>query len=448
MAIFHSNSYLLRGKWSTVAKLLCGYQIGEAGHAKTLDFLLHGLISEEGNYSRAFGVIEMELAFLYDFLYTRFDTESYRYNGWAFFFVVVTVTILNSISGAFSRRYHRSSLEQRVHGIDVTLWVTIVLLIIVLVLFLIPGIAGTNGRWDIVEELHAYQRPRSEKAMPWTSSVKREVKKSWQRALGQCSLLLYFDYHPWNVLPLLSLGLVDATREGQKAGKRIMLTDELIERVLSGFKERNGQLQEGQSALARNQLGNQFSWACTLPTHIHKILVWHIGTSIAMDGHPAPPTGDHRIAKTLSDYCAYLVAFVPDMLPGHGYDTQRIFDAVVMEAREQLTGCDTMSSRCEKLMTSNSGCTILELAGRLGRELRGLVPEERRWKVLADFWAEFILFLAPSNNVEIHTEKLATGGEFMTHLWALLTHAGILERPSTTDGAGGNSGAPAHEFPV
>jgi hypothetical protein len=78
-----------------------------------------------------------------------------------------------------------------------------------------------------------------------------------------------------------------------------------------------------------------------------------------------------------------------------------------------------------------------------------VVPEARRWKVLADFWAEFILFLAPSSNVEIHAEKLAAGGEFMTHLWALLTHAGILERPSTTDGVGGgNNGAPAHDSPV
>jgi hypothetical protein len=172
-----------------------------------------------------------------------------------------------------------------------------------------------------------------------------------------------------------------------------------------------------------------------------------------MDGHPVPRTGDHRVAKTLSDYCAYLVAFVPDMLPGHGYDTQRIFDAVVMEARKSLTGCDTVSSRCEKLtmmaLASDSSCTILELGGRLGRELRGVVPEARRWKVLADFWAEFILFLAPSSNVEIHAEKLAAGGEFMTHLWALLTHAGILERPSTTDGVGGgNNGAPAHDSPV
>ena len=68
--------------------------------------------------------------------------------------------------------------------------------------------------------------------------------------------------------------------------------------------------------------------------------------------------------------------------------------------------------------------------------------------MLADFWTDFILFLAPSSNADIHAEKLAAGGEFMTHLWALLTHAGILERPSNTDGVGGNHGNPAHDSPV
>jgi hypothetical protein len=47
-------------------------------------------------------------------------------------------------------------------------------------------------------------------------------------------------------------------------------------------------------------------------------------------------------------------------------------------------------------------------------------------------WAELVLFLAPSSNADIHAEKLAAGGEFMTHLWTLLIHAGILERPSSS----------------
>jgi hypothetical protein len=52
--------------------------------------------------------------------------------------------------------------------------------------------------------------------------------------------------------------------------------------------------------------------------------------------------------------------------------------------------------------------------------------EDTRWKVLADFWAEMLLYAAPSDNVNEHIEKLAYGGEFITHLWALLSHAASL----------------------
>jgi hypothetical protein len=48
--------------------------------------------------------------------------------------------------------------------------------------------------------------------------------------------------------------------------------------------------------------------------------------------------------------------------------------------------------------------------------------------VLADFWVEMLLYAAPSENVKEHIEQLAKGGEFITHLWALLSHAGINER--------------------
>ena len=63
-------------------------------------------------------------------------------------------------------------------------------------------------------------------------------------------------------------------------------------------------------------------------------------------------------------------------------------------------------------------------------QLRAAVPADaRRWEVLAEFWIEFLLFLAPSDNVDIHAKMLGAGGEFMTQLWALLSHAGVLERP-------------------
>uniref|UniRef100_A0ACD5VHW8 Uncharacterized protein n=2 Tax=Avena sativa TaxID=4498 RepID=A0ACD5VHW8_AVESA len=418
----------------TLFKLLkrrfCGYRLGEAGLDKTLHLVLHGLLSKKGRYVGAFRVIEVELAFLYDFFYTRMESNSI----YCFFstLVIVTAIVWNSISGAFSRHYHRSNLEQRVNGTDVIRWITIVLLAILVFKYIalayIVPIRFTSvdsiSRW--IEEER--EKPRT-KAV--TKTVTRVVFKetTWERKLGQYSLLRNFHYRPRNVLYFASLGLIEAKRKGQKAGKKIKLAEEVIIGVLSQLKENNGKLENGQSALARNQLGSQLSWACTLPTHIHTILVWHIATTIS-GNEVVTLNADRLVAQSLSDYCAYLVAFIPDMLPGHGYDTQRIFDAVVMEA---LVGCETVSSRCEKLMMGLHGVdgTILDMGAKLGRELRDIVPE-RRWKVLADFWGEFILFLAPSDNADIHAEMLAAGGEFMTHLWALLTHAGILERPSSS----------------
>lgn len=420
----------------TLFKLLkrrfCGYGLSEAGLDKTLHLVLHGLLSEKGNYVRAFQVIEVELSFLYDFFYTRMESGS---TYWILSApVIATAIVWNSISGAFSRHYHHSNLEQTVNGTDVIRWITIVLLAnLVFVYIMLPFIAP--NRLGTVDSVRRWVQEEREKPRTKTETWEPLDEHTWERKLGQYSLLLNFHYHPRNVLSFLSLGLIDAKRKGQKAGKKIKLAEEVIIGVLSQFKENNGKLENGQSALARNQLGNQLSWACTLPTHIHTILVWHIATTISWnEEQPEVPLNvDRLVAQSLSDYCAYLVAFIPDMLPGHGYDTRRIFDAVVMEARQRLAGCETVSSRCEKLMTGLEGVdgTILDMGTNLGRELRDMVPE-RRWKVLADFWGEFVLFLAPSDNAEIHAEMLAAGGEFMTHLWALLTHAGILERPSSS----------------
>ncbi|KAK9750669.1 hypothetical protein RND81_02G212400 [Saponaria officinalis] len=54
------------------------------------------------------------------------------------------------------------------------------------------------------------------------------------------------------------------------------------------------------------------------------------------------------------------------------------------------------------------------------------------WQMLEELWVELLLYVAPSDNVAAHIRHLANGGEFITHLWALLTHAGFLKRECTT----------------
>ncbi|CAD6259058.1 unnamed protein product [Miscanthus lutarioriparius] len=56
------------------------------------------------------------------------------------------------------------------------------------------------------------------------------------------------------------------------------------------------------------------------------------------------------------------------------------------------------------------------------------MPDEaQRWKAMADFWAKTIIYIAPSHiTAKEHMRQLENGGEFLTHVWALLSHAGIL----------------------
>ncbi|KAL8162483.1 hypothetical protein V2J09_013972 [Rumex salicifolius] len=97
---------------------------------------------------------------------------------------------------------------------------------------------------------------------------------------------------------------------------------------------------------------------------------------------------DFYVATSLSKYCAYLAAFAPKLLPGHPSITERT--------------CSTITD------------------------------PSTRWKVVADVWVERILYLAPNlNNEWAHLDCLAEGGpEFITYLWVLLFHVGIVDRDS------------------
>ena len=73
---------------------------------------------------------------------------------------------------------------------------------------------------------------------------------------------------------------------------------------------------------------------------------------------------------------------------------------------------------------SSEGARIFQQGVAFGKRLEAM---SNRWEVLAEFWAGALVYSAPSDNVQEHMEYLAQGGEFITHLWALLSHAGILK---------------------
>lgn len=78
-----------------------------------------------------------------------------------------------------------------------------------------------------------------------------------------------------------------------------------------------------RTAASRRRKGSYFphelSWAFRQETETHTILTWHIATWICSTRtvHEVLSSSDYMAATKLSSYCAYLVAFHPDLLPGH-----------------------------------------------------------------------------------------------------------------------------------
>uniref|UniRef100_A0A0E0IXH1 DUF4220 domain-containing protein n=1 Tax=Oryza nivara TaxID=4536 RepID=A0A0E0IXH1_ORYNI len=182
------------------------------------------------------------------------------------------------------------------------------------------------------------------------------------------------------------------------------------------------------------------------------LLVWHIATCI-LEVRRSSSSDDNRnrvVATHLSGYCAYLVAYCPELLPDDDGWSKNLYKAVNEDARRAIGGRVPMSSapldqkeykKLVRLLSEDCRHQVVKNGAKLAEQLVPLVQlqtllevEERKaWEVLAGFWSEMILYLAPSDNLEGHAEAIAHGGELITLLWALLTHAGVVTRPGTKD---------------
>nr|CAD1819111.1 unnamed protein product [Ananas comosus var. bracteatus] len=207
-------------------------------------------------------------------------------------------------------------------------------------------------------------------------------------------------------------------------------------------------LTNGITTLSELGHKDQLGWACGVGDHahadehtpMHTIMIWHIATALCeMKLPPKNKKGEGlrselessaTVANSLSKYCAYLVVFAPEFLPIHGHSSKIMFKQMFAEACEACPGRICRKITYDDVVNiEDSDPTIISKGVKLGRQLMNHVKEDaERWKLLERFWAELILFLAPSEHAMAHASKLAEGGEFITQLWALLYHARVEKR--------------------
>ncbi|KAF0902430.1 hypothetical protein E2562_016265 [Oryza meyeriana var. granulata] len=151
-------------------------------------------------------------------------------------------------------------------------------------------------------------------------------------------------------------------------------------------------LSAGRSAVARNPLCNSsrlISSACESDSVAEVILTWHIATSLLEVRCPpqkeeeATAARSSMVATRLSRYCAYLVAFHPEMLTDDVDCAARVYRAMTTELKGEL---------------GLKGYYFSTGATRLGKALmdEAAGDEAAVWKLVADVWTEIIVVAAAS----------------------------------------------------
>nr|CAB3465904.1 unnamed protein product [Digitaria exilis] len=385
------------------------------------------------DHERMFRLIEVELSFLYDFHYARYPSPKQTLIPETVMFVAAMALGLCTLFSSPLLHYtNNPAAGDNISMGLVDIWLARLVIVLFVILELFQYLSLVLSDWHKVKLLCRYVRRRSWhghrvlETLLWLVCRATLTTRYWSDSVGQYSILhacfekerswiLRMPIHEWVKTRVIEARRV--TRRSlpvsvKRAIHQHLRSDWLCYSVMYGDR-----------TLQRNNLQTDFEWSTSRYRYgyIGNLLIWHIATAIlgADAGAGARASPDHEVATTLSNYCGYLLFQAPEL--------QHL----------RINRCRSEGDMFVKLFAFQPSATNTREEAILadGVRLRSLIwanipDEQQRWKVLAEMWVELLLSVTPSDNVSAHVKMLATGGELITHLWALLTHGGIIERPT------------------
>ncbi|CAL5010233.1 unnamed protein product [Urochloa decumbens] len=456
------------------------YKFAVNDDSKNISNFFWGLLLKNGEQDRLYRVIVDELSFVHDYYYTSLPI-SYSKRWLPILGTVISLSsmgyciwfVLRHIQDSIKMWMYGEVYYQTVCGITcieerlLGYWLEIsygssyfedgplFLLYIVVMVAEVRDIASfLCSNWTKVGLIYHLLNSASSK---WHSvcmqarvarllRCKCKLVKYWDDEMGQCSVLVL---HPRTTLPTL----VRCSHCLPHPKRKVKVPAAVKVCIINALRtSRTERLSNGISSLRRwsqSQVGEEgFFWACNSKSASGTMLTWHIATSILEVRYPyqhnqensSQSTSDHKIAATyLSRYSAYLMTLCPELLPDDDAWSKGLYKAVNEDAKRVLSAYaataaapSTPEAKYQQLMEllgANSKHEVLKDGVKLGRQLvEAIDGEETAWDLLANFWSEMILYVAPSDNLKGHSEAIARGGELITLLWALLFHAGIIVR--------------------
>ncbi|MQM18342.1 hypothetical protein Taro_051331 [Colocasia esculenta] len=396
--------------------------------------------------SQAFKVIEIELSFVYEALYTK-------------------SLVIHTAGGPFLRCVTLSSIlaalflflttdKRGYQWIDVL--ITYVLLGGALVLESYAVCILVLSDWCFLRLKHLKLYRAANMVLKSISAFRPPSKPRWSNSIAQYNLLTFClrDLQPSTAKKAMSFFSVkDVWDKFWHTGHR-PASEELKAFIFEELKNKASSAEDsrgykrfsacrGEWALQKKGYRKELGWSVEVEFD-ESILLWHIATDLCFyyDGasdhreEESPPR--RRMSKEISNYMLYLLVVRPFMLTaGIGQirygdtcaETKHFFQIGEAAPRE--------AEACEMLLLVETKVPPVQVKGdrsksvlfdacRLAKALMGL--KEKKWGVIGVVWMEMLGYAASNCRGYFHAKQLSAGGELLTHVWFLMAHLGIGEQ--------------------
>ncbi|KAF5204717.1 putative transmembrane protein [Thalictrum thalictroides] len=197
----------------------------------------------------------------------------------------------------------------------------------------------------------------------------------------------------------------------------------------------------GQWVLKRGP-NTQLLWSVELEFE-ESLLVWHIATEICYQTTRKEDTidanTDREICKVLSDYIVYLMVMQPNMMSTMGIWLVK-YEETCKQAKNYFQPNQGLEEQCGmligKVRSNQVGITsVFYNAVRLV-ELVSETDGKYKWTLMSSVWVEILSYVASHCTTNAHAQQLSKGRELVTFVWLLMIHLGLREYSETQPVAG------------
>ncbi|XP_028088000.1 uncharacterized protein LOC114288645 [Camellia sinensis] len=404
----------------------------------------------------AFRVIEAELNFFYDVLYTKMEVV----HCWTGYFLRFIFSFLIVVSFAlFASSHHKHQF----HHFDIV--VTYTLLIGAVGLDLVSLLMLIFSHWTVV----LLSNPKAKNIVNEIQEMFFLYDKRSQRFnfIPQHSLISYcINIHQrrfkWFDKAVEIFRLDNFLYEIQYIRTERLQKTDLKSLIFKKLKEKADPRRKSQDT----ELPAEDLWGqnCFIPLWIRystskeveydrKLLMWHIATEICYF-RDEPNANNREFCKILSEYMLYLLVMQPTMtstVPGIQQirirdmctkmfnDVKMILDSHTNNSnplprrRKPKTESSLSEDLVSKILDSvlsktiERGESLLHDACMLADDLMNGFQSETRWEIMSNVWFDLLYYAATHCGANAHAKLVSEGGELITSLWLLVSHFGLGE---------------------